>query len=215
MINKILLIISIFLMLIAIFKIILNFLKTKNIKIDNLTGFDLAKELTLNYDEINIVESNEVSISKYNLKRKIIRFTNKDYNYNDIFTLSKSSLLSGYSLANLNKDKNLTLLSNIFPSIDYLNKSALISLIISILTNQKGDAKIGIILLIIILIYQYLINEINNTSIELAKKPLKKILSKQNYLLLQETQNSFMTLNKISFIVTLILLLREILIIIY
>lgn len=215
MINKILLIISIFLMLIAIFKIILNFLKTKNIKIDNLTGFDLAKELTLNYDEINIVESNEVSISKYNLKRKIIRFTNKDYNYNDIFTLSKSSLLSGYSLANLNKDKNLTLLSNIFPSIDYLNKSALISLIISILTNQKGDAKIGIILLIIILIYQYLINEINNTSIELAKKPLKKILSKQNYILLQETQNSFMTLNKISFIVTLILLLREILIIIY
>lgn len=215
MINKILLIISIFLMLIAIFKIILNFLKTKNITIDNLTGFDLAKELTLNYDEINIVESNEVSISKYNLKRKIIRFTNKDYNSNDIFTLSKSSLLSGYSLANLNKDKNLTLLSNIFPSIDYLNKSSIISLIISILTNRKGDAKIAIIILLLILIYQYLINEINNTSIELAKKPLKKILSKQNYLLLQETQNSFMTLNKISFIVTLILLLREILIIIY
>lgn len=213
--NKILLIISIILIIVAYIRIILMYFKTKNMKINDLTGFDLAKELTLNYDEINIVESNEVNISKYNLKRKIIRFTNKDYNSNDIFTLSKSSFLSSYSLLHLNKDKNINLLSNLLPNIDYLNKSSILSLIISILTNRKGDAKIAIIILLLILIYQYLINEINNTSIELTKKPLKKILSKQNYILLQETQNSFMTLNKISFITTLILLLREILIIIY
>ena len=213
--NKVLLIISIILILVSYTRIILIYLKTKNIKINDLSGFDLAKELTSNYDEINIVESNSINISKYNLKRRIIRFTNKDYNLNDIFTLAKSSILSSYSLLHLNKDKNINLLSNILPNIDYLNKSSCFSLIISLLTSSKGDAKIAIILLLIILIYQYLINEINNNSIELTNKDLKKILSKENYSLVTKIQNRYLSLNKISFISTLILLLREILIIIY
>lgn len=213
--NKILLLISIILILVAYIRIILIYLKTKNIKINDLTGFDLAKELTSNYDEINIVESNSVNISKYNLKRRIIRFTNKDYNSNDIFTLTKSSFLSSYSLLHLNKDKNINLLSNILPNIDYLNKSPILSLIISLLANRKGDVKIVILLLLIILVYQYLINEINNNSIELTNKDLNKILSKKDYLLVTKTRNTYLFLNKISFITTLILLLREILIIIY
>lgn len=213
--NKVLLLISIILILISYTRIILIYLKTKNIKINDLTGFDLAKELTSNYDEINIVESNSINISKYNLKRRIIRFTNKDYNLNDIFTLTKSSILSSYSLLHLNKDKNIHFLSNILPNIDYLNKSSWFSLIISLLISSKGDAKIAIILLLIILIYQYLINEINNNSIELTNKDLKKILSKENYSLVTKIQNIYLSLNKISFISTLILLLREILIIIH
>jgi len=101
------------------------------------------------------------------------------------------------------------------PSIDYLNKSSIISLLLSILTNNIGDAKIAIILLVIILIYQYLINEINNTSKEYTAKQLKKLLKEKNYLLLMSVQNSYLYLNKISFITTLILILREVLIIIY
>ena len=214
MIN-LLLIISIILILVSYTRIILIYLSTKSINIDDMNGFDLAKELTLNYDEINIVESNSINISKYNLKRRIIRFTNKDYNSNDIFTLTKSSFLSSYSLLHLNKDKNINLLSNILPNIDYLNKSSVLSLIISLLANSKGDAKIAILLLLIILVYQYLINEINNNSIELTNKDLNKILSKKDYLLVTKTRNTYLFLNKISFITTLILLLREILIIIY
>jgi len=84
MIEILLLLISIILILISYIRIILLYLKTKNIKIEDITGFDLAKELTLNYDDINIVESKEITISKYNLKRKIIRLTNKDYISNDI-----------------------------------------------------------------------------------------------------------------------------------
>ena len=214
MIKKILLIIGVVLVLLSYTRIILMYLKTKNIKIDSMTGFDLAKELTSNYDEINIVESREVNISKYNLKRKIIRFTSKDYTSNNIFNLTKSSLLAGYSLSTLNKDKNIELLSKALPSIDYLNKSPLIALLISCLTKAKGDAKIALILLLLILIYQYLINEININSKELTKEQLKKLLKEKNYLLLDGIQNSYLNLNKISFITTLVLILRIILIII-
>ena len=55
MIKNILLIISITLIVISYLRIILIYLKNKNIKSKNLTGFDLAKEITSNYNEINIV----------------------------------------------------------------------------------------------------------------------------------------------------------------
>ena len=214
MLSDVLLLVSIVLVIIAYIRIILIYFKTKKIKIEEVTGFDIAKELTSNYDEINIVESKEVSISKYNLKRQIIRLTSNDYNSNNIFTLSISSLLAGYSLSKLNKDKNIQLFSKVFSNIDYLNKSAPLAIIISLLATNIGDAKITIIILIIILFYQYLINEINNTSKEIINKTSEIIVEKENYLLIEKIQNTFLELNKISFITTLILILREIIIII-
>lgn len=214
MISNILLLISLILTLIAYTRIILNYLTTKSIKIKDITGFDLAKELTSNYDEINIVETKDKIISKYNLKRNVIRLTEKDYTNNDIFTLTKSSLLSGYSLLNSNKDKYITTLKSILPNIDYLNKSAPIALVISLFTNTKGDAKIAIILLLIILIYQYIINTININSKEETKNQLTKILKNENYTKLEKVQNTYLFLNQISFIATLILLLRIVFIII-
>lgn len=214
MLSDVLLLVSIVLVIIAYIRIILIYFKTKKIKIEEVTGFDIAKELTSNYDEINIVESKEVSISKYNLKRQIIRLTSNDYNSNNIFTLSTSSLLAGYSLSKLNKDKNIQLFSKVFSNIDYLNKSAPLAIIISLLATNIGDAKISIIILIIILFYQYLINEINNTSKEIINKTSEIIVEKENYLLIEKIQNTFLELNKISFITTLILILREIIIII-
>ena len=73
---------------------------------------------------------------------------------------------------------------------------------------------LNVIILIIILFYQYLINEINNTSKEIINKTSEIIVEKENYLLIEKIQNTFLELNKISFITTLILILREIIIII-
>lgn len=213
MIKNLLLLISIFIILISYLRILLSYLKTKNIKSKNLTGFDIAKEITSNYNEINIVESKEINISKYNLKRRIIRLTNKNYEGDNLFTLAITSCLSGYSLANINKDKYIQLLSNILPSIDYLGKSSILALIISIMTNNAGDAKLAIILLGIILAYQYIIILINTTSNNYAKKELKKIISKKELSTIEEVLNSFLSLHTLSFITTLILILREILLI--
>ena len=213
MIN-LLLIISIILILVSYTRIILIYLSTKSINIDDMNGFDLAKELTLKYDEINIVESKEINISKYNFKRRVIRLTTKDYNSNNIFNLSKITLLSGYSIINIANDKYLSLLGRVLPNIDYLNKSSLIALFISILARTTKDAKISIILLIIILIYQYLINEINIISKNETMKKLNSILKTNYYNKILQVEDIYLLINKISFITTLILIFRNILIII-
>ena len=211
MIKNILLLLSITILVISYIRIILIYFQTKNKKIKNKTGFDIAKEITSNYDEINIVESKEVNISKYNLKRKIIRLTNKNYEANNIFTLAITSCLSGYSLANINKDKYLQLLSNILLSIDYLDKSAIFSLIITLITINAGDAKIAIILLIIILIYQYIMIQIAHSSNHYATEELKKAVSKKNYTEIEEILSCFLSLRTISFVTTLILILVNVL----
>ena len=59
----ILLIICMVFLVIPYTRIMLIYFKTKKIESDDITGFDLTKELTSNYDEINIVESKEINIS--------------------------------------------------------------------------------------------------------------------------------------------------------
>ena len=210
MVKNLLLLLSIMIIIISYTKIILIYLTTKNKRIENLTGFDLAKEITSNYDEINIVESKEITISKYNLKRRVIRLTPKNYQSNDIFTISLSACLSGYSLANINKDKYLKMLSNILPNIDYLNKSSILVILISLFTNTIKDAKIGILILGLILIYQYFLIQINTASHQYTKDSLKKIISKKELLEIEKILNSFLSIHKNSFIITLILILREV-----
>lgn len=211
--NILLLLFSMIIIIISYTKIILIYLTTKNKRIETLTGFDLAKEITSNYDEINIIESKKITISKYNLKRRVIRLTPQNYQSNNIYTLAISTCLSGYSLANINKDKYLQMISNILPNIDYLNKSSLLTLVISLFTNTIGDAKIGIFLLGIILIYQYFLIQINNASNQYTKESLKKVIPKKELPELEKVLNIFLSLHTISFIINLILILREVLII--
>ena len=49
MIN-ILLLVCVFLLIIAFVRIVLIYFKTKNIKMEDVRGFDILKELTSNYD---------------------------------------------------------------------------------------------------------------------------------------------------------------------
>lgn len=212
MIKNLLLLISIGLILINYLKIIINYITTKKTN-HNLTGFDIAKEITSNYEEINIVESKEINVSKYNLKRRIIRLTKNNYDTKDSFSLAVASYLSGYSLINITKDKYLSLFSNLIKNIDYLNKSSIISIVISYLATTKTDAKLSIILLGFILAYQYLKVQFDEKSLELTKEATEDLLPAAEYLQIEKIIKSFTNLNKMSFITTLILIIRQVLII--
>lgn len=212
MIKDLLLLISIGLILISYLKIIINYITTNKTTHD-LTGFDIAKEITSNYEEINIVESKEINISKYNLKRRIIRLTKRNYDSKDTFALAVASYLSGYSLINITKDKSLNLLSNLLKNIDYLNKSSIITIVVSILATTKTDAKLSIILLGIILAYQYIKVQLDEKCLELTKEATKNLLPAAETLKIEKIIKNFTNLNYISFITTLILIIRQVLII--
>ena len=100
MISYWLLILSIVMMSYAYLLLVINKFGGNSKKIDNYTGFDVAKEVTTNYDTINIVSSSDIMVSEYDIKRNVIRLNTKNYDgntYSDIFI---SVLLAGYSLVN-------------------------------------------------------------------------------------------------------------------
>ena len=201
--NSYLYIIAIIASLIGYTIILIDKLKRK--KENNKIGFELAKEITSDYTNINIVESKENLISKYHLKRKVIRLTPKMYESKDTFSHAMITLLSCISML---KNKYIETWEKVFKTIDYINKSPLLILTITYFIHTKTDAKIGIILGTLILIYQYYYLQIIGESLELSKEKLKK---KDNYL---SIINHLYKANKIFFISTLICLLKMITILI-
>lgn len=198
-------IISIALIIIGYLIFLLQYIINNNKKINSMTGFDLAKEITLDYDNINIVESIEINLSNYHLKRNVIRLTKKTYESNSLFSLIISSYLSCLSLVN---NKYINQLKKVLPRIDYLNKSPIIMLILLYIINTITDAKIGTILGLIILIYQYYYLQITSESIAIAKK--KKIIKKE---IIEGLEKIYLS-NKLFFISTLTILLKFAIIII-
>ena len=87
MIN-ILLYVSNGLILISLFFYLLLILINKNRKITNETGFDITKNITSEFDRINIIASNG-KITYYNPKRKVIRLNKIIIILQQIFLLLK------------------------------------------------------------------------------------------------------------------------------
>lgn len=195
------------------FKIWMMYLRNKKKKIENITGFDLAKEITANYNEINIVESKEILLSKYNLKRKVIRLTPKTYESNDIFTLSITSLLSGYSLTDIENNKYLQGISHIFKNITCISTSPILAILLSLFPTSSGDAKIAILLLSLILVYQYFFIQINTNAIQKIKEEWNNHSENRDLKEIKVILSNFLFTYNTSFVTTLILIIRQIVII--
>ena len=102
--------------LLGYFIILVIWFKYKNDICDSINGFDMAKEITSDYENINIVLAPNQLFSKYHVGRKVLRLTEKDYSGNNIFSLSVVTYLSGLSMV---RHKFLMFIGNIIPSISF------------------------------------------------------------------------------------------------
>lgn len=172
----------------------------------DINGFDMAKEITSDYDSINVVESQGL-YSKYYLNRKVIKLTPRVYSSSDIFSLTLVAILSSISLLN---NKYIKFMSRFLPFISFCDKSSIVMVILSLVFYSKGDARIGIILGIIILVYQYCYRQIIYDSTEICRDKIK--IKKEEFSIIMGRICSSHTL---FFISSLIFLLRFILIVMY
>ena len=176
--------------------------------LDDYSGFDTAKEVTANYDEINIVSSSDIIFSEYDIKRNVIRLNAKNYDSNSCFDVAVSSILAGYSLVNVD-NSNYFKFKSIIKKIGYIGFVALIGVILSCFISNIGDAKIGVIILGILLVYQYMRYQVNVAGNEM----IKEVINKTVYDKIENVINIVINFNKLSFIVMLILIVRLVIII--
>lgn len=208
MVSNVLLIGSLFGVFISYLLILVKYAIYKKKYIDGYSGFDGAKEVTLNYDEINIVNSSDVIFSEYDAKRNVIRLNNKNYDGNSYFDVVVSMMLAGYSLVNSGNSIYFKFKS-VIRKINYLGFGSLIGLVLSYFVGSIGDAKIGIIVLVLLVIYQYMRYQIA----VLANDEIKEVIDKEIYEKVSGVINSIVNFNKISFIVMLLLIVRMVVII--
>jgi len=202
MIGNFLLIISIAIVVFSYLLIFIKYIVYKKKVFDDYSGFDAAKEVTANYDSINIVSSSDVIFSEYDMKRNVIRLNTKNYDSNSYFDVAVSSILAGYSLVNAD-NSNYFKFKIIIKKIGYIGFVSLIGTILSCFISNVGDAKIGIVILGILLVYQYMRYQVN---VE-ANEMIKDVLDKDIYDKLVNIINIVINFNKLSFILMLILII--------
>lgn len=209
MISNILLLGGIGLVVLSYLIILINYIKYKRKNDNDYTGFDIAKEITDNYDSINIINSSDVIFSEYDSVRNVIRMNNRNYDGNTYFDLAVGAILAGYSL--VKKDNgNYFKFNFIIKKIGYLGFVSLFGVILSYFLNNIGDAKIGIVVLCIMIVYQYMKYNINIMVSDIIKENIKD----EMYDKVSNVVNSVITFNKLSFITLLVLVVRLVVIII-
>lgn len=200
MLSNIVLYLGIILTIFIYIRIIITYItNTKNN--NNITASELGIKILNNEYSINLIKSKESIFSKYNIRRKMVKLSTNTYDSNNSFSLAIASLLSNYSIIN---NKSLNLIGKIFKEIKFITFSPIITIIASSLARNVGDSKLCMIILILIAIYQYMLNNINNEVIERTKDKDEKI---------NKILKLFANTTTISFIVTLTQIIRLVIII--
>ena len=200
-----LLVIGIFVVVIGYLRMFFCYLKFRGIYVKSMNGFDIAKDITTDYDTINVVER-DVFISNFSFRRSIIYLSKRLYYANDVFSLGLVSFLAGISISN---STYIRFIKRVFPTIDFFNKSPLLMVILSLLFYSKGDARIGIVLGILVIIYQYLYLQIFNSGMQLVLE--HKFIKKES---IRNILLKFYSSNILFFVSSLIFILRFVFIIV-
>lgn len=116
-------------------------------------------------NSINVIKSSDGIFSKYNINRSMIKLSDKSYDKSDLFSVAVSYILSGYAVL---KDK-FFIISKVFREVKIISFLPIISVGIAFICNSRVDSMIGLVGLVVILIYLYMIDDINNNLIDNSK----------------------------------------------
>lgn len=198
MLSNILLIILVCLVGSSYLILLINWITNKNNKIDNYNGFDIAKEITSNYDEINIVSCNGL-FSFYDVKRNVIRLNNKNYDGNSFIDISIGAMLAGISLVNSDNRNKF-----IFKRVRVISLASLIMMFLSFLVNSIGDARIMMIITFGCLLYLFMRYQMVSGAVSLIESNMDKDI----YSKIKSIVMGYINFYKISFISLLVVLVR-------
>ena len=184
---------------------LLNILINKGKKISDDDGFNITKDIIQEYDMINIIEEKGID-SNYNLKRGVIKLSSKCYYGNDLSHICIGLMEAGISVIDRKGNKYINIFKKIVSNLKILYIFPIVTVIINLITYTKGDAKIGLILVIISTLVIYMINSIVMDANDWICNNIKKVKSVDNdgkdkiisYL------NNIVSLNKIIFLGELI-----------
>ena len=180
---------------------LLNILINKNKKISDDDGFNITKDIIQEYDMINIIEEKGID-SNYNLKRGVIKLSSKCYYGNDLSHICIGLMEAGISVIDRKGNKYINIFKKIVSNLKILYIFPIVTVIINLFTYTKGDARIGIMLVLVSTLVVYMINSIVMDASRWICDNIKKVKSvdKNGKDKIVNYFNNIVNLNRIIFI---------------
>ena len=203
MIKDLLLISGIVIIIFGYVKFTIVYLIKRKQKI-NTNSLECALDLFKDDNSIKIIESNDSHFSKYNIKRDIVKLTSNSYDKNDAFSVSTTYFLSLYASSN---NKYLELLGKIISNIKVISFTPIVVIFTSVICNTPMDSKIGILILLLLGAYQYMIDSIN---MEIVDNKIKDNEEVNNLVLFFKQTNALFFISTLIELVRLVMILLNI-----
>ena len=183
-------------------------------EVSNIEGFDVAKDMISEYNNINIIESKSY-FTLYNIKRKVIKLSTKCYYGKDLSSISLSLIEAAISVVDNNKNKYINILRSIFNNLKLLYLFPIISLFISSSSFYVSDAKVSIIFLLIFTFIIYVILDIKGQAVSWINDNIDKIkeINKDNKKKIVKFINKILWCDKLIYYVHFVIIIRLILIV--
>jgi Zn-dependent membrane protease YugP len=208
LVGNILLGVGIAILIFSLARIIINYLKYRNIFVKKFNGYDIAKKVidNNNLNNVNIVEVRDNS-NLYNVRRKVVKLNTKTYNGSSIYDLASSLFISSYAVVDSKNNSFISFISKIFENIKIYSYSSYIVLGVSFIVAGHGFDRLGLIIFIVLFIYQYLVKMISNDNYNVALEEVEKI-DKNNKDKILEILDSLNFNYNISLVITILQIVR-------
>lgn len=130
-------------------------------KISEESSFNIIKDLIHNYNSINVI-LNEGIFTIYNIKRRVIKLSNKCYYGKSLSDVGISLMEAGISVIDNNKDREINFFRRFFSNLKWLYVIPLVVIFIISEINTTEDGVILGFLIFISIYFMYMFINIKN-----------------------------------------------------
>jgi len=143
----------------------------------NKTGFDVAREIldSNNLHNIKILETSGNLTDHYDPSKKVIKLSKDIYEGNTIAAASVAAHECGHAIQDKENYGPLKFRAFLVPLVNFSTKIGYLAVIIGIIFNAIGLAKIGLILLLTMLLFQLVTLPVEFNASSRAKEQLQKL----------------------------------------
>lgn len=130
-------------------------------KISEESSFNIIKDLIHNYNSINVI-LNEGIFTIYNIKRRVIKLSNKCYYGKSLSDVGISLMEAGISVIDNNKNREINFFRRFFSNLKWLYVIPLVVIFIISQINTTEDGVILEFLIFISIYFMYMFINIKN-----------------------------------------------------
>lgn len=143
----------------------------------NMTGADVARKIlnSNGLSEVKVVETSGVLSDHYDPSKKVVRLSPDVYSKSSVASVSVAAHECGHAIQDKNDYSFLRIRNGIIPLVNFASSAGYVAILIGLFTSALGFLWIGIILEVVILLFQVITLPVEFDASGRALKELERL----------------------------------------